>query len=147
MDETRSMQETFARSSGQVVEGLAVWTDASQRILREMVELSATTAREGAQLCAELQQRMLEALRETQARTVRWHAAWAQPPRDPMAWCERALGETVETAQGAFRLLEGQAEAVGRSAERLQSRAEQAGRSVQDTVTTAATKLRKLYEG
>ena len=147
MDETRSAHEMFARTSGQAVEGLAVWADTSQRILREVAELSAATAREGAQLCAELQQRMLDAVREAQTRTLRWHAAWAQAPREPLAWCERALGETAETAQGAFRLLEAQGEAVGRSAERLQTSAEHAGRSIQDAVTTAATRLKKLYEG
>jgi hypothetical protein len=50
------------------IETLTVWADANQRILRELAELSATTAKEGVRLYAEMQQSGLEALTRTAER-------------------------------------------------------------------------------
>jgi hypothetical protein len=96
-------------------------------------------------LYAEMQQSMLEAMRDAQATTLRWQSTWQDAPRDPMAWYQRTMAETVDGAQKAFRLVEGSAQAVSRSTERLQTSTEQAGRGIQDAMTAAATKLKDLY--
>ena len=100
--------------SGKAVETATAWTDANQRVLRELVDFSAATAREGVRLYAELQQKALEALR-------------------------------VESVEKALELLEGQAQTFVRSAERMQVSAEQAGKSIQETCTTAVAKIKDLY--
>jgi hypothetical protein len=138
-------KEMFTQSTGKAVDGLTVWADANQRVLREMAELCAVTAREGVRLYAEMQQSMLEAMRDAQATTLRWQSTWQDAPRDPMAWYQRTMAETVDGAQKAFRLVEGSAQAVSRSTERLQTSTEQAGRGIQDAMTAAATKLKDLY--
>ena len=42
----------LTRWSGKAVETATVWTDANQRVLRELVDFSAATAREGVKLYA-----------------------------------------------------------------------------------------------
>jgi hypothetical protein len=42
------------RKGQMLIEAMTVWADASQRVLREMVELSTETAKEGARLYAEM---------------------------------------------------------------------------------------------
>jgi hypothetical protein len=96
-------------------------------------------------LYAEMQQSMLEAMRDAQATTLRWQTTWQDAPRDPMAWYQRTMAETVDGAQKAFRRVEDGAQAVSRSTERLQTSTEQAGRGIQDAMTAAATKLKELY--
>ena len=79
-------KEIFTQSTGKAVDGLTVWADANQRVLREMAELCAASAREGVRLYAEMQQSMLEAMRDAQATTLRWQTTWQDAPRDPTAW-------------------------------------------------------------
>jgi hypothetical protein len=113
--------------------------------MKELAELSAATAKEGVRLYAELQQGGLEAMREAQATALRWQTIWQETPRDPMAWYQRALADGVEQTQKWFRLMEGSAQAMTRTAERLQTTAEQTGRGIQDSFSEAVTKMKEVY--
>src|SRR2546428_11195763 len=97
-----------------------------------MVQFGATSAKEGVRLYAELQQSAIEALRDSQAAALRWQTAWQDGGKDPVQLYQKALAEGVENAQKAFKVLETQAQAVTRSAERLQTSAEQAGKGLQE---------------
>jgi hypothetical protein len=144
-DTNKKAQELFANGAGKAVETLTVWAEANQRVLREMAELSATTAKEGVRLYADLQQAAIEAMREAQASALRWQSAWQETPHDPLAWYQRAMTEGVETTQKWFRALEGNAQAVTRTAERLHSTAEQAGKGIQASFSEAVTKMKEVY--
>ena len=115
---TARFEQQVADRSGKVVETMTVWADANQRALRELAELSAATAKEGVRLYAELQQTGIEAVRDAQATAMGWQTSWQDAPRDPMAWYQRALTDSVENAQKWFRILEGNAQAVTRTADR-----------------------------
>jgi hypothetical protein len=141
MHDTKKAQELFTQGSGKVVETMTVWADANQRVLRELAELTTATAKEGVRLYAELQQSGLEAVREAHATTLGWQEA----PRDPLAWYQRALTESVENAQKWFRYLEGNAQAMTRTAERLSTTAEQTGKGIQESFSEAVTKLKNVY--
>jgi hypothetical protein len=119
--------------------------DANQRALREVVELGTATAKEGVRLYAELQQSAIEALRDSQASALRWQTAWQNGAKDPVELYQKALVDSVDGAQKAFKLLEGQAQAFTRSAERLQTSAEQAGQGIQETYTTVVSKVKDVY--
>jgi len=145
MQDVKKAQEMFTQGSGRAVETMTVWADANQRVLRELAELSAATAKEGVRLYAELQQAGIEAVRDAQASALRWQSAWQEAPRDPLAWYQRALTDSVENAQKWFRILEGNAQAVTRTAERLQTTAEQTGKGIQESFSEAVTKMREVY--
>jgi hypothetical protein len=142
---TMQGSEMFAQMTGRAVEAFSVLADANQKIMRDLVDLSASTAKEGVRLYAELQQSGLEALREAQATAMRWQSTWQEAPRDPLAWYQRALTDGVEHTQKWFRILEGNAQAVTRTAERLQTTAEQTGKGIQASFTEAATKMKDVY--
>jgi hypothetical protein len=145
MQDVKKAQEMFTQGSGKAVETITVWADANQRVLRELAELSAATAKEGVRLYAELQQAGIEAVRDAQASALRWQTAISEAPRDPLAWYQRALTDGVETAQKWFQMLEGNAQAVTRTAERLQTTAEQAGKGIQESFSEAVTKMKEVY--
>jgi len=145
MHDAKKAQEMFTQGSGKVVETMTVWADANQRVLRELAELSAATAKEGVRLYAELQQAGIEAVRDAQATAMGWQTSWQDAPRDPMAWYQRALTDSVENAQKWFRILEGNAQAVTRTAERLSTTAEQTGKGIQESFSEAVTKLKDVY--
>ena len=145
MHDAKKAQEMFTQGSGKVVETMTVWADANQRVLRELAELSAATAKESVRLYAELQQSGIEAVRDAQATALGWQTSWQEAPRDPLAWYQRALTEGVENAQKWFRILEGNAQAVTRTAERLSTTAEQTGKGIQESFSEAVTKLKDVY--
>jgi len=145
MQDTKQAQEIFKQGSGKMVETMSVWADANQRVLRELAELSAATAKEGVRLYAELQQTGIEAVRDAQATALGWQSTWQDAPRDPLAWYQRALTDSVENAQKWFRILEGNAQAVTRTAERLSTTAEQTGKGIQESFSEAVTKLKDVY--
>lgn len=135
--------EMIGQMSGKAVETMTAWAEANQRMLREMVELSVIAAKEGVRLCDELQKRAMEAARDGQAMAMmKWQATWQDAPKDPMAWYQHALAETVDGAQKLFRLVEGNAQAVTRSAERLQTSAEQAGKGIQQVVESTVARMK-----
>lgn len=145
MHDVKKAQEMFTEGSGRAVETMTVWADANQRVLRELAELSAATAKESVRLYAELQQAGIEVVRDAQASALRWQTSLQDAPRDPLAWYQRALTETVEGAQKWFRMLEGNAQAVTRTAERLQTTAEQTGKGIQESFSEAVSKMREVY--
>ena len=146
IDDPKKAQELFGQMTGKAVETMTAWADANQRVLREVVELGAATAKEGVRLYAELQQSAIEALRDSQAAGLRWQTAWQNGgAKDPVELYQKALADGVDGAQKAFKLLEGQAQAFTRSAERLQTSAEQAGKSLQETYTTVVSKVKDVY--
>src|SRR5215813_1184084 len=142
---TKKAQEAFTQNAGKAVETLSVWADANQRVMRELAELSAVTAKESVRLYGEIAQSMVQALSDAQAQSLRWQAAWQEAPKDPMLWYHRALSETVDNAQKAFRILEGHAQAVTKSAERLSTTAEQTGKGIQETFSSVVTKMKEVY--
>ncbi|MGH7277918.1 MAG: hypothetical protein ACREJG_04450 [Candidatus Rokuibacteriota bacterium] len=145
MSESTRAQEQINQFAGKAVETMTLWADANQRVLREMAELAAGTAKEGVRLYAELQQTAIDALRESQTAGLRWQSGWQNGARDPLAWYQRALTESVENTQKFFRLVEGNVQAVSRSTERLQASTEQAGKGMQETFTAMASKMKDVY--
>ena len=145
MQDAKKAQEMFTQSSGRVVETMTLWSEANQRVVRELAELSAMAAKEGVRLYAELQQAGIEAMREAQATAMRWQSGWQETPRDPFAWYQRTLAEVVENTQKWFRMLESGAQSVTRSAERLQTGTEQAGKGIQESFTEAVARLKNVY--
>ena len=145
MDNGKQAQEIFTQSAGKAVETMSVWADANQRVLRELAELSAATAKESVRLYGELAQSMVQAFSEFQTQSLRWQATWQDSAKDPVGFYQKALTETVDTAQKAFRVIESNAQAVTKSAERLSSTAEQAGKGIQETFTGVVTKMKEVY--
>ena len=135
MDDQMKAQELLGQLAGKAVKTLTVWADANQRVLRELVEFSTATAKEGVRLYAELQQGAIEVLRDFPAAAGRWQASWSDSAKDPV------LG----SVEKAFKLLEGHAQALTRSAERFQASAEQAGKGIQETCTAVVTTMKDVY--
>jgi hypothetical protein len=135
----------FAQMTGTAVEMFTLYADANQKVLRELVDLSASAAKEGVRLYAELQSSAVEAVKDGQAYAFRRQTDLQGAPMDPLASCQRGLLESAEGAQQAFKLLEGNAQAVTRSAERLQVSAEHAGKEIQTTFAQLSDRVKSLY--
>jgi hypothetical protein len=146
MDEARKAEEMFGHLAGKMVETMSAWADANQRVLRELVELSTATAKEGVRLCGELQQGAIDSLRSSQAAATRWQSAWTDGTKDPAQLYQKALLSGVDGVEKAVKLMEGQAQAITRSAERIQTSAEQAGKGIQESYAAVVEKMKVVYQ-
>ena len=144
-DSATKATEFLGQFSGKTVEGMTVWAEANQRMLRDLVDLSVGAAKEGVRLYAELQQGAIETVREGQATALRWQTSGQDGSKDPIQWYQKALVESVDNAQKFFRLFEGSAQAVTRSVERLQASAEQTGKGIQETFEATVTRMKGAY--
>jgi hypothetical protein len=115
--ETKEAREAIGQIGNKALDTLTIWADANRRVLGALIELSAAGANESLRLCGELQQNTLDAFRDAQATSLPWPGS---------------------------RLLEGNAQAVTRAAERLQASAEQAGRGIQETFGSTGAKLKDV---
>ncbi len=144
MTTTMQGSEILAQMTGRAVEAFSVLVEANQKIMRDLVDLSASTAKEGVRLYAELSSSAVEALKDTQTDLLRRQGELQETPRDPFAVYQKGVLESVEGTQKAFKLLESNAQVVTRSAERLQVTAEQTGKEIQATFAEVAGKVKSL---
>lgn len=145
MPDTTRTPELFNQLAAQMISTMAVWADANQRVLRELVDLGAGAAKEGVRLHSELSRNAIETFREGQAGALRWQAAWKDAAADPAACYHNTMTEGVQYAQQAARRMEDTVQVFARSAERLQASAEQAGKGIQESLVGVATKLKDIY--
>jgi hypothetical protein len=144
MNDGSSTQAMYEQVTSRTFETMVAWSDANQRVLREMVDLGTGAARESLRLYADLQRNGLEALRDAQGVTARWQQAWREVPGDPAAWWQKAVAEGVHGTQQTFRLVEENAQALTRTAERLQQATEQAGKVIQESLTEAVSRTKDV---
>jgi hypothetical protein len=144
MTTTMQGSEMFAQMTGRAVEAFSVLADANQKIMRDLVDLSASTAKEGVRLYAELSSSAVEALKDSQSYVLRRQGEMQEAPRDPFGVYQKSVLESVEGAQKAFKLFESNAQAMTRSAERLQVTAEQTGKEIQATFAQVAGTVKSL---
>ena len=137
--------DVLSKLTGRAVEAFSLWADANQRVLRELVDLSASTAKEGVRLYAEIQSSAVETVKEGQSYVLRHQNEAQEAPRDPLSFYQKGVLESVESAQRTFKLFEGTAQAITRSAERLQVTADHAGKEIQATFTQLSGKVQSLY--
>jgi hypothetical protein len=144
MNTTMQANELFSQMTGRAVEAFSAFAEANQKIMRDLVDLSASTAKEGVRLYAELSSSAVEALKESQSYLLRRQSELQEAPRDPLSVYQKGVLESVEGAQKAFKILESNAQAMTRSAERLQVTAEQTGKDIQATFAQVASKVKSL---
>ena len=144
MTTTMQGSELFSQMTGRAVEAFSMFADANQKIMRDLVDLSASTAKEGVRLYAEMSSSAVEALKETQSYLLRRQGELQEAPRDPFSAYQKGVLESVEGAQKAFRMFESNAQAMTRSAERLQVTAEQTGKEIQATFAQVAGKVKSI---
>jgi hypothetical protein len=144
MNTTMQGSEMFAQMTGRAVEAFSMFAEANQKIMRDLVDLSASTAKEGVRLYAELSSSAVEVLKESQSSLLRRQGELQEASRDPFGVYQKGVLESVEGAQKAFKMLETNAQAMTRSAERLQVTAEQTGKEIQATFAQVAGKVKTL---
>lgn len=146
MDESKA-RELVGQIAGKTVETMVLWAETNQRVMRELVELGASTAKEGVRLYTDLSRSTLDAFKDSGETLIRWQMSWKEAAVDPAAWYQKAVGEGVSGAQRTVKLAEEGAQAWSRAAERVQTSMAEAGKGIQGTLVGAVSKMKEIYAG
>ena len=146
MTNPTQVNEFFYQITGKAAEAWSLWADANQRVLRELVDFSASMAKEGVGLCSEMQSSALEVFKDGRAQLLRRPGDAPDTPKDALGCYQKnVLESAVEVTQKTFSLLEGNAQAMTRSAERMQVTAERATKEIQGSFAQLAGRVKSLY--
>lgn len=146
MDESKA-RELFSQITGKTIDTMALWAETNQRVMRDLVELGATAAKEGVRLYTDLSRNTLDALKDSGDTLSRWQTGWREAASDPAAWYQKALSESVTGAQRSVKLAEEGAQAWSRAAERVQTSMAETGKGIQGTLVGAVSKMKEIYAG
>ena len=144
MKTNEDARELFGQFTSKAAEALGLWADAHQKIVRELADLSVGAVKESVQLYAKLQSSALDAVKEGQGYWLRRQADPTEWQKDPFGWYQKSLLEGIQETQKTFKLVEGNAQAVTRTAEQLQASAEKTAKEIQQTFSSLAADVKTL---
>jgi hypothetical protein len=142
MQSTENKGSQFARKT---LEAMSLWSDTNMQVLRQWLDCSATTAREGLSLSIELQTSILDAAKQGQSYMLQRLSELPDAPKQPMDYYQKSMVACVDTAEQVYKLQLGNAQVLLRSAEQVSMVAQQAGKRIQESYKELADKLRGLY--
>jgi hypothetical protein len=123
--------ESLTDVQGKVIEAVAAFTQANQRVVGELIELSSQTARESLRTLSELQAAAMETVR-----------AMPMPieelRQDPFAFYRKGF-------QATAKLVETNTQIVTRNVERLQESTGRAAKEIEQAASGYMTRMKDLY--
>ena len=128
---------------GKVLEAVAAFAQANERVVGQLIELSSTAAREGLRAASEMHAAAVDTVRAipmpTPTETIE------DLRRDPFAWYRNGVQAVAESTQRAARLVETNAQIVARNAERLQASAAASAREIEQAASGYASRMKDIY--
>ncbi|HEV8675126.1 MAG TPA: hypothetical protein VGX21_13845 [Methylomirabilota bacterium] len=137
--------ELFSEMQSKALEAYSAFAQTNQRVLQGFVDLSVATAKESMRAYAELQSAAVEAARGAQPAATAPYPTVEELQSDPFSWYQKGLLTAVDGTQKWFRFLEANAQAVTRSAERLQASTERTGKEIQEALTSYMSRMKEIY--
>ena len=135
--QSQPLPELVTEMQAKTLDAVSALTQANQRVMQELVELSTTAVNE-------IQSAALDAAREIPAVPGTRPDATAELRQDPFAWYQKSLLGAVDGTQRTLRLLEANAQILTRSAERLQASAQRTGKEIQEALASCMSRMRDL---
>jgi hypothetical protein len=134
--------QVFSNSANRALDTFGLWTEVGQKVSQQLLDLSASSAKEGLRLLAEIQATNIDAVRGNLGFVAARQGAVEELRRDPQDWYRTTVLSGVEQAKQTARVLEGNATALTKYAETLQATATEAANNIQEAFETVAERVR-----
>ena len=138
MQSTADKGSQFTRKT---LEAISLWGETNMQVLRQLLDCSASTAREGLNLSTELQTSVFEAAKQGQSYMLQRLSELPDAPKQPMDYYQKSLMAYVDTAEQVYKLQLGNAQVLLRSAEQVGIVTQQASKRIQESYKELADKL------
>jgi uncharacterized protein Yka (UPF0111/DUF47 family) len=110
----------------------------SQHVAHSLMEFGTSASREAASCFAEQSQVEMDLVRRLQEATSRWQSMWPELMRDPTQWYLKVLEAQTTVTRECLRAMRRNAEAFGKSLQRIEASAEEASRAVHKAFADSA---------
>ena len=142
MENTADKGGQFTRKT---LETISLWSETNMQILRQLLDCSASTAREGLSLFTELQTSVFEIAKQGQSYMLQRLSELPDAPKHPMEYYQKSLTAGIDAAEQVYKLQLGNAQVLLRSAEQVGIVAQQTSQRIQESYKELADRLRSLY--
>ena len=140
------MQSTAdSQFTRKTLEAINLWSETNMQVLRQLMDCSASTAREGLSLFTEFQTSIFEAAKHGQSYMLQRLSELPDAPKQPMEYYQKSLTTGIDAAEQVYKLQLGNAQVLLRSAEQVGLVAQQASQRIQESYKELSDKLRGLY--
>lgn len=128
--------ESLTDVQGKVIEAVAAFTQANQRVVGELIELSSQAARESLRTLSELQAAAMETVRAMPMPAV--GQSIEELRQDPFAFYRKGF-------QATAKLVETNTQIVTRNVERLQESTGRAAKEIEQAASGYMSRMKDLY--
>ncbi len=135
----------FQGMQSKVLEAVSALTQANERVVGELIELSSTAAREGLRAMGELQAAAVDAARAVPMPGLPQSETIDELRRDPLAWYRKGFQAIADGTQRAAKLVETNAQIVARNAERMQASADRAAKEIEQAASGYVSRMKDIY--
>ena len=142
METTTDKGSQFTRKT---LEAISLWSETNMQVLRQMLDYSANTAREGLSLFTEIQSSVFEVAKQGQTYMLQRLSELPDAPKHPMEYYQKSLTAGIDAAEQVYKLQLGNAQVLLRSAEQVGIVAQQTSQRIQESYKELADRLRALY--
>ena len=142
MESTTDRGSQFTRKT---LEAISLWSETNMQVLRQMLDYSANTAREGLSLFTEIQSSVFEVAKQGQTYMLQRLSELPDAPKHPMEYYQKSLTAGIDAAEQVYKLQLGNAQVLLRSAEQVGIVAQQTSQRIQESYKELADRLRALY--
>jgi len=137
--------ESFGRIRAKTLESVSALAEANERVIRKLIDLSSTVARETVRTYAELQSALLDTMRIAPAPALLSGQGLEELRRDPLAWYGKGVVSATDATQRIAKLVETNAQIVGRGVERFEASAEQMTKEIRSVVGSCVDRLKDIH--
>jgi hypothetical protein len=141
-----AINSQFEGVQGKVLEAVAAFTQANERVVGQLIELSSSAARDSLRAIGELQAAVVDTVRAVpMPSVVPTEETLESLRRDPFALYRKGFEAIAESTQRAARLVETNMQIVARNAERLQASAAASAKEIEQAASGYASRLKDIY--
>jgi hypothetical protein len=141
---TQAVPEPLADMQAKTFDAVQAYTQASQRVVGQIIDLSSAAAREVMRVSVELQSAAIDAARTTPG-LLALPATPADLVQDPFKAYREGAAAMSAAPQRLAKYLESNAEIVTQGVQRFQASAERSAREIGEAVTAYFDRLGEIY--
>jgi hypothetical protein len=130
---------------GKVLEAVSAFTQANERVVGGLIELSSTAARESLRTIGELQAAAVETVRAVPMPGLPQPETIDELRRDPFAWYRKGFQAIADGTQRVAKLVETNAQIVARNAERMQASTDRAAKEIEQAASGYVSRMKDIY--
>jgi len=138
-------KDPFGDMRTKAIEAWTAYSEANQRVLGELVNLSSMAAKETVRMYGEIGAATIEAVRAMPVSPMPPSSSIEELTKDPFAGPRQGMLTVGEAPQRLFKLFDSNTRILGQGAQRLQESAEKSGSEIREAMVGCFNRITEIY--